>query len=151
MKKKTTKKSPKKAIQREEDRWIDVYDNAVMRKMGFLRPLKQSPRDESVWTRTPHERRILNNVKHYGNYLDMHFHSVPRKRATVFATLIIQLKKNKVFPKSTYSIKCFNNRISDILGQFKIVNPKTKQYESAVAKYSYNGMTYAPNETPYFG
>ena len=38
--KKENSKSPKnKAIQQEEDRWIDVHNDDVMREMGFLRPL----------------------------------------------------------------------------------------------------------------
>ena len=151
MKKETTKSPKNKAVQKEEDRWIDVHDDNVMREMGFMRPFNQSPRDKSVWQKTPNERRLLRNVKHSVKNRDMHFHAAPAKRATVCAKLIIQLRSNKVFPKSTYSQECLNTHIGDVLGRFRITDPKTGYSESIVAKYSYNGRTYAPNEVPYCG
>lgn len=151
MKKEITKSPKSKAIQKEKDRWINVHDDNVMREMGFMRPFNQAPRDKSVWQKTPNERRLLRNVKHSEKNRNMHFHTVPTKRATVCAKLIIQLKPNKVFPKSTYSQECLNTRIRDVLGRFQITNPKTEYSQSVVAKYSYNGKTYAPNELPYCG
>lgn len=151
MKKETTKSPKNKAIQKEEDRWIDVHDDNVMREMGFNRPFNQAPRDKSVWSKTPNERRLLSQVKHSMRKDDMHFHATPAKRGTVRAKLIVQLKANKVFPKSTYSQECLNTHISDILGKFKVTDPRSGYSESVVAKYSFNGRTYAPNEVPYCG
>ena len=150
MKKETTKSPKNKAIQEKDDRWIDVHDDAVMREMGFNR-FEKTPRDESVWTKTPRERQLLKKIRHTWKGLDLHFHSVPPKRGTVRAKLIVQLKSNDVFPKSTYSFECLNTHISDILGKFKVIDPVTGWSESVVAKYSYNGRTYAPNELPYCG
>lgn len=150
MKKEITKSPKNKAIQKEEDRWIDVHDDNVMREMGFDRPLNQAPRDKSVWSKTPNERRLLRNVRHSIKG-DMHFHSTPPKRAMVCAKLIVQLKSNDAFPKSTYSQECLNTHIGAVLGKFRVTDPKTGCSESVVAKYSYNGITYAPNETPYCG
>lgn len=150
MKKETTKSPKNKAIQKE-DRWIDVHNDNVMREMGFMRPFNQTPRDKSVWQKTPNERRLLRNVKHSVRNRDMHFHTAPAKRATVRTKLIIHLKSNKVFPKSTYSQECLNTHISDALGRFQVTNPKTGNSKSIVAKYSYNGRTYALNEIPYCG
>ncbi len=150
MKKETTKSPKNKAIQDKDDRWIDVHDDAVMREMGFSR-FERVPRDESVWSKTPRERQLLKKIRHAYKGMDLHFHSVPPKRATVCAKLIVQLKPNDVFPKSTYSQECLNTHISDVLGKFKIVDPVTGWSESVVAKYSYNGRTYAPNEVPYCG
>lgn len=150
MKKENTK-SPKKAIQKkEEDRWIDVHNDDVMREMGFFRPFNQSPRDESVWRKTPNERRLLRNVKRQGKGNDMHFHSAPHKHIPVRAKLIIQLKKNKKYPNTTYSTECFMSDIPDIISQYRVVNPRTNYSESVVAKYSFNGRTYAPNEVPFW-
>lgn len=151
MKKETTKSPKNKAIQGDkDDRWIDVHDDAVMREMGFSR-FDRTPRDKSVWSKTPNERRLLKAVRHSWKGLDMHFHSVPPKRVTISAKLIVQLKKNNVFPKSTYSTECLNTHIGDVLGKFRVTDPKTGYSESVVAKYSYNGRTYAPNEVPYCG
>lgn len=149
--KKENSKSPKnKAIQQEEDRWIDVHNNDVMREMGFLRPFPQAPRDESVWRKTPNERRLLRNVKHVEKGKDMHFHSVPHKHIHVRAKLIIQLKKNRKYPNTTYSTECWMSDIPNILAKYQVVNPKTEYSESAVARYSFNGKTYVPNELPFW-
>lgn len=115
---------------KEEDRWIDVHDDEVMRQFGLIRPMLQSPRDESVWTKTPNERRILNTVKHTCKD-DMHFRSVPTKRGTVRAKLIVQIKPNKQFYKSTYSFDCLDTEISEIVSRF----------DNAVVRYAFNGQT----------
>lgn len=150
MKKESTKKVLKKANQKAEDRWIDVHNDSVMREMGFTRPLPQAPRDTSVWSKTPNERRLLRNVKHYREK-DGHFHSAPPKRSTVRAKLIIQLKANKIFPKSTYSFLCLDTNVEETLGKFRVANQKTGKMISLVTKYSYNGISYGPEERPYKG
>lgn len=143
-------KSPSKAIQREEeDRWIDVHDDDVMRAMGFFRPFNQAPRDKSVWTKTPYERRLLKELRH-SDKRDMRLHSFPGKHIPVRAKLIIQLKKNKKFSKTTYSTECWQHEISSILGKYYWRNSKTGYAESLVAKYVFNGKTYGPNERPFW-
>lgn len=150
MKKEITKSPKTKAIQKEEDRWIDVHDDNVMREMGFARPFLQTSRDKNVWSKTPYERRILRNVKYSYDRSDSHFHSCPAKRGTVRTKLIVQLKSNKVFPKSTYSFICMDTDIEHILSKFRIVvDQQTEQTESVVKKYSFNGRTYQPDERPY--
>ena len=150
--KKENPKSPKnKAIQQDEDRWIDVHDDNVMREMGFNRPFNQAPRDESVWTKTPNERRLLKMVRHSCKGEDMHFHSAPSKFIRVRGKLIIHLKKNKTFPKTTYSTECWQSDIQEILSKYIITNNNLKISESAVAKYTWNGKTYYPGELPFWG
>lgn len=137
---KETKKSTKKPIKREENRWIDVHNDAVMREMGFLRPYLQAPRDKSVWTKTKAEKMALAKVKHKCKG-DMHFHSIPSQSAKFTARLIVNLRKNKHFPKSTYSFECSNNNVSNILENF-IVTDSKGYAKSLIVKYYYNGQTY---------
>lgn len=152
MKKESTK-SPKKQgnPNGKDDHWINVHDDDVMRAMGLWRPYNQKPRDPSVWTKTHAERHLLKKLRHVQKDLDMHFHSIPRKRGVVRTKIIIQLLPNKKFPKTTYSRICWNTEISNILRKFMVTNSKTGYEESAVAKYTYNGKTYGPNELPYCG
>lgn len=126
--------------------WIDVHDDNVMRAMGLWRPYDRIPRDKSVWTKTDSERKALKRVKH-SSKRDMHFHAIPRKFIRVYGNLIIQLKKNKMFPKTTYSIPCWQSNIPQILSKY-IVN-KHNRSESIVAKYKWNGKTYYPNQLPF--
>lgn len=143
-------KSPSKAIQREEeDRWIDVHDDNVMREMGFFRPFNQTPRDRSVWTKTPNERRLLKEFRHSVKE-EMRTGVPPRKIIPVRAKLIIQLKKNRKYPKTTYSTECWQHEIGDILSQYFQRNNKTNYVENIVAKYTFNGRTYGPNERPFW-
>ena len=94
-------KSPSKAPQRDEDRWIDVHDDELMIELG-IRPPHAALRDKSVWTKTLYEKRVLRSerCKHKER---IHFHSVPRKSIQVRAKLIIYLKKNKKFQKEQLS------------------------------------------------
>lgn len=140
MKKETRKK--------EESRWINVHDDNVMREMGLIRPFEQTPRDKSVWTKTSNERRLLRSIRHSGNSNDMHFHTIPYQFVQIPGKLIIYLKKNKVYPKTTYSTECWKSDISDILAQYKTHNRKLNTFESIIAKYVWNGKTYSANELP---
>lgn len=135
-------------IERDE-RWIDVHDDDVMREHGLWRPYNQSPRDPSVWRKTPNERRIFKQVMYSMGKIEGHCPSSHKKAPLVRAKLIVQLKKNKVFPKTTYSFMCFNTAINDILSRFTTTNPKTGYNETLVAKYSYNGTPYEPHECPW--
>lgn len=116
---------------KEENRWVDIHDDNVMREMGLLRPFEQSPRDKSVWTKTPYEKRILSTISRKGGG---HFHSVPSKFKRVPGKLVIYLKKNNKFPKTTYSRECWESDIPNILSKYP------------VAKYSWNNKTYTINK-----
>lgn len=121
---------------KKDSGWIDVHDDDVMRAMGFFRPYNQTPRDESVWTKTPEERKRLKKYKRRQE--DMHFHSVPEKFIKVPGKLIIQLVKNKKYPNTTYSHKCWQSDVPFILAK----------YADIVRKYIWNGKTYSPNQLP---
>lgn len=130
-----------------DDLWVDVHNDKVMRDMGFFRPFNQAPRDESVWSKTLEELRKLKQVKHSIKE-DGHFNATPKKFVKVSGKLVIWLKKNKVFPKTTYSTTCWINNIGDILSNYVVNNKKLGIAESVVTKYSFNGKTYKPGELP---
>ena len=141
-------KSPSKAPQRENSSWVDVHDDELMIELG-IRPSHATPRDKSVWTKTPYEKRVLRSER--GKHKErIHFHSVPRKSIPVKAKLIIYLKKNKKFPYTTYSTECMQHAIENILLNYYSKNRKTGCNECLVTKYVYNGKTYAPNERPFW-
>lgn len=149
MKKENTK-SPKKGNPvEEEDRWIDVHDDDVMRSHGLWRPYNQSPRDPSVWTKTPNERRLLKKLRHSFKG-DKHFHVAPRKIIRVRAKLIINLYKNKRFSKTTYSTECWQHEIPEILAKYRVID-RNGFSTSVVRKYVWNGKTYNPNDLPFAG
>ena len=141
-------RSPFKATQGEDDLWVDVHDDALMVELG-IRPRPLTPKDQSVWTKSKQEKKILRTLRcaHKGR---MCFGTVPRKPIPVRAKLIIQLKKNKRFPFTTYSIICGMHQIGDVLSHFYQWNRQTKTVDNVVAKYTYNGKTYAPNERPFW-
>ena len=139
-------RSPFKATQGEEDRWVDVHDDALMVELG-IRPRLAAPRDSSVWTKSKQEKKILRTLR-CTNKGRMHFGTAPRRPTPVRAKLIIQLKKNKRFPFTTYSIVCGMHQIGDILSHFYQWDRQTRTVGNVVAKYTYNGKTYAPNERP---
>ena len=149
MKKEVTKSPKKGTPEVEEDLWIDVHDDNVMREMGFFRPYDQKPRDPSVWTKTPYERRILKSVRHLFKG-DWHCPSIPRKSIPIRAKLIIQLNKNDEFDKTTYSTQCWMHEIGDILSRYIVRNRVTGLADNLVRWYTFNGKKYAPNERPFW-
>jgi hypothetical protein len=133
--------------QKVEDRWIDVHNDEVVIKMGLMRCPEATPRDQSCWTKTPNERRLLKTLRHSCK-TNMRFYSIPERHIPVQDKLIIQLKKNKKYPKTTYSIECQQNDISRILSNYTINAKGVTQ--SVVKNYIFNGKTYAPNEIPFW-
>ena len=133
-----------------DPRWIDVHNDDVMIEMGFFRPVLKEPRDKEVWTRTESEKKILRTLRRVCKR-NTRYYSDPFKFIPVPGTLIIQLKKNKIFPYSTYSKKCWQSDIQRILSKYKVPNPKNNTFKSLVVKYIWNGKTYNPNELPFWG
>ena len=132
----------------ESPEWVNVHDDELMVELGIRLP-NLAPKDPSVWTKTPHEKKMLKSLRrtHKGR---IHFYSVPRKSIPVRAKLIVQLKKNKNFPNTTYSTECWQHEIEDILLNYYAKNSKTGYNECLVSKYIYNGKTYVPSESPFW-
>lgn len=146
--KKENVKSPSKASQGEEDPWVNVHDDALMVKLGLRSPMLE-PRDKSVWSKTPNERRLLKTLRRSSKEI-IHFHTIPRKSIPVRARLIIQLKKNNKFSKTTYSTECWQHEIDNILLNYYQRNKKNGMNECLIDHYKYNGKTYDPNERPFW-
>lgn len=146
--KKENVKSPIKATQGDEDRWVDVHNDALMIELG-IHPCHATPRNPSIWTKSKQEKKILRTLRCM--YKGKMYHSIsPRKVIPVRAKLIVQLKKNKRFPYTTYSTICGMHQIGDILNFFYQLDRKNKTAVNVVAKYTFNGKTYAPNERPFW-
>lgn len=60
--KKENVKSPSKATQGDSDPWVNVHDDELMIKLG-IRPPHLVPRDPSVWTKTPYEKKLLKSLR----------------------------------------------------------------------------------------
>lgn len=138
----------KKSNPVEENRWINVHDDDIIKEMGFNRPELQATRDKSVWTKTSQERRLLRRYAKWGK--DGYFHSSPFKMIPVKSRLIVYLTKNNGFEKSTHSIVCWQHDIPAIISRFCKYDPKTESYINVVRKYSWNGKTYDPSEIPFW-
>lgn len=146
---KNKKQSPNKAIQSREENWIDIKNDELMVKEGLRQP-KLEPRDESVWSKTPNEKRILRSVRDKSK---LHTSVIPTKSIPVRSKLIIYLEKNNVYPKTTISTECWQHEISEIISNYMIVDKKNSKkdktvYKNIVLKYSWNGKTYRNNELP---
>jgi len=123
----------------KEDKPVNVNDDNSMREAGFMRPYPVTPRDPEVWTKSNREKKALKKLRRVHKE-DMHFNNCPHKPIRVESKLIIFLKKNKIYDKSTYSIKCWQSDVPEIV----------RSFDKNVIKYSFNGKTYAPNEVPFW-
>ena len=143
--KKEVKKPIKKKVSKFETQEVDVHNDAQMVELGIRVPIL-IPRDKSVWTKTNNEKRLSKTVRRHSKG-DGHFHSIPKKIIPVRDNLIIYLKKNKTYNKSTYSIECFQHEIPEIISKYVECN-KSGVCNAVVLKYSWNRKTYSPNEIP---
>lgn len=146
---KNKKQSPNKAVQSREEGWIDIKNDELMVKEGLRQP-KLEPRDESVWTKTPNEKRILRSVRVKSG---LRTSVIPKRSIPVRDKLIIYLEKNNAYPKTTISTECWQHEISDIISNYMIIDRKNSKkdrtvYKNIVLKYSWNGKTYRNNELP---
>ena len=141
-------KSPIKAARNDNNHWVDVHNYALMVELG-IHPSPVTPRDPSVWSKSKQEKKILRTLRcaHKGK---MHLSTPPRKVSPIRAKLIVQLKKNKRFPYTTYSTICGMHQIGDVLNFFNQWDRKNRMIVSVVAKYTFNGKTYMPNERPFW-
>jgi hypothetical protein len=138
----------KKTNKREDDRWVDVHNDALMVELG-IRPKDREPRDKSVWTKTSQETKLLKKLRRQFKHINGHFHNIPQKHIPVWGKLIIYLFKNNKFSKSTYSTKCWQHDIPNIISSYTVRSKDS--FKNVVMKYSWNGKTYNSNEFPYWG
>lgn len=103
-------------MKKNDSEVIDVYNDEQMRAAGFPRPHLQQPRDPYVWKKTAKDRKLLRRYR--CKMMDGHFHTIPEKVTIAQGKLIVQLKRNKVFPKNTYSFKCVESDVKYLLKKF---------------------------------
>lgn len=127
---------------------VNVHNDVQMVKMGIRLPLYEG-RDESIWSKTLYEKKALAKAKSRYDGEKLRTGTTPRKVIPVQAKLIVYLKKNNKFPKTTYSIKCFQHEILDILGFFS-GESKNKKIVNFVSKYTWNGKDYTTKELPFW-
>lgn len=147
MKKDNVKKSFFKASTGDKDPWINVHDDDLMVSLGIRAP-HLKPRDPSVWQRTSAEKRLLKKLRRKN--IRLSGWAAPSRAIPVQARLIIYLKKNKVFSKSTYSSLCWQHNIPQVLSRYALHSKKTGAITNLVSKYCYNGKMYNPGEFPFW-
>ena len=118
---------------------VDVHNDELMIALGVRNPVLVG-RDQGVWNKSKKEKKALREARNL-HKSKMHFNSSYSKSIPVRDKLIIQLKKNKVFPFTTYSVVCNMSDIQNILNYFG---------HTIVSKYYFNGKTYGPYEQPYW-
>lgn len=145
MKKEINNKKSKKSVKEVE---VDVTNDDLMVSLGIRVPKCES-RDKSVWTKTFNERRLLKTVKYSSGTIG-HFYSIPQTKIPVRDKLIIYLKNNKKYPKTTYSIECWQHEIAEIIGNYRVFNKHSNLNENVVLKYVWNGRTYSVGTLPFW-
>ena len=135
------KKEIKKKFKKIKREAIDVHDDAAMIKAGIRMPAYNG-RDMSVWSKTKEEKKKLKRMR---NNISPK-RSFPKKSSVpVIAKLIVYLRKNQTFDKTTYSQVCSMSRIPEILRFFV-----GKNGNNLVTKYVYNKKEYQPDQLPYW-
>ena len=139
MKKETIKETPEERFKRL--RIKDLTDDAFM-VAEHLRQPSVTPRDPSVWSKTPKERKLWKRYRRFP--APSYQWPAPAKSIPIPGTLVVYVKGGKMNPKNTFSHKCIQSDIPFLLSKYKTE-------KSQVTKYSWNGKTYAPDCLPFWG
>lgn len=115
---------------------VNVHSEKEMIEAGLRIFHSLIGRDDTVWSKTKKERKQLDRIKYSAGEISKNS-CAPRKTSYLRDKLIVYLKKNKNFDKSTYSIICWKHEIPFIISSF--INNKG---DSLVNKYYFNGRTY---------
>ncbi len=115
--------------------YLDLKNEELCIYLG-IHPRNATPRDPSVWTKTPKEKQELKKLRLRHKH-DKMFGSIPEEATIpVYDKLILYIKKGP-----TYSIKCGQSDIKHILNKYGLNN---------ILKYSWNGKTYKPGVLPFW-
>ena len=127
-----------KELKKKIPEWIDVKNDEAIRNAGFFRGL---PVSELDWSKTEKEKAALKKARYANSSEDGHFYNFGCGYIPVKSKVIIYLKKNKQFPKTTYSVECYQHSLPEVLSKYK-------EY---LKKYYWCGKTYEPNSLPFWG
>lgn len=118
---------------------IDIRNKNLMIKLGIHYPDYEEPN----FSKTLKERKLLNKLKRGSSDIGR-MYGIPKETPfPLYDKLVICLKKNNNFPKTTYSYKAWQYQISNIIRSFK-----NKKGNSVVDHYIWNGKNYSPTELP---
>lgn len=151
----------KKKIEKieKDDLKVDVYNDAEMVGLG-IRPRPLEPRDPKVWTKSytdkKNARLVRNHLKHAFDYINW---AAPAKSIPIPGTLIVtikghknfseKLKNGKTFYKTTFSHKCIQSDIPNILNKY-IIRQNDKPANNLIVKYKWNGKEYTYGQLPFW-
>lgn len=119
--------------QKKEIKPVNVYSDKEMIAAGFFRYADAFGDPAKVFAKTEKERKKWKSINRNARG-DWHVPSAYRHYSPTTAKLIIQLKKNKKFPNTTYSKMCNKSFIPEALAKFT-----TDKGKNLVAWYSFNG------------
>ena len=139
---------------------VDVSNDFEMVSLGIRVPVAV-PRDESVWTKTDKEKKLLRRLRNR-NYNLANGIKKPSYSIPVRDKLIITIAPHPKFGKNkrnkkgeivhntitTFSHVCGQSDIPQILSLFNVYDKSTKKMKNLVIKYHWNGKEYAPNMLP---
>lgn len=126
---------------KSKDTSINVHDQELMIELG-IHPKRFIPCEPNE--RTSKEEKALRSLRRTCRLSDPHFRTSYPSSIPIKANLIMYLKKNNKYPNTTYSIKCLQHEISNILNFY------SNKQGSIVDKYVYNGKTYRSHERPFW-
>lgn len=130
-------------MKKKSEKPVNVYSDAEMNEAGFFRGAEILKYD---FSKSKKEKKILRKMKYKIRDFDGHVYSTIKPYSSCKnAKIIIQLVKNKIFDKTTYSKICRYNDIPVILAKYS--DPKTGK--TFISKYKYNTRWYNVQEMPY--
>lgn len=135
--------------------WVDIHNDSLMVKLGIRQP-NLEPRDPSVWTKTPKEKKAVRKMKRSVKDSWISGGLVQKKSIPVYGKLIVNVMKNDKFKipgtyhiKTTFSHNCGQADIPFILSKYSYTN-NNGETKSLVISYKWLGKEYKNGEIPFW-
>lgn len=130
-------------VEERKIEWTDVHDSALKISLG-IEPPDMSPKDPTVWTKTPKEKKLLKKYRKRHKKDILVSGCAPIRHTPIYGTLIVYILGKKL-PKTTFSYYCNLAEIREVLNKFR-----GKSGQSTVRYYIWLGKRYDVTQTPYW-
>lgn len=121
---------------------VNVKDDALMVSLGIRLPNYEYP----SFYKTNKEKELLKKLRTKHN----DFVSAPKIITShiphKFKLIVYTRRSNSNFNHNTYSYKCYDHQVSEIL---RNLFPDHTKENCIIVKYQFNGRTYKPNPNNY--
>lgn len=129
----------KQQVKKVKEEKVDIKNDKLMIELGMRLPDRIIP----DFSKTLKEKKMIKKMKKACNEVSRNWSSAEESSYPLESKIIVNLKKNISYPKTTYSRVIWQYQIDNYINSFR-----SKKGNCLVKSYYWNGKTYNVNELP---